>query len=288
MRNALRVAPASALLTGCTLGTPPPPDLPQAPAPIVQITSVSPVPTGALPTTEAIEIPPASEAPSPAPLGPPAAPVIYQVTAGDGAFAVTWEASPGADRYRVTCAEDASPAQTLADTVDRHAAIFNLSNDTPLTCTVAAVNAVGETASSPFAVTPRAVATTGLGLEGVLITAFDDASVAGLNDPDAQTPWSSTRPQTIGDWVEIDLGDGMPLNRIVVDAVCRPTDAASALVIMTSPDRAAWTEVARWSGPEALAEIRFAPLRARHWRVVVAAPSSAHWAICRLILVPAP
>lgn len=164
--------------------------------------------------------------------------------------------------------------------------MFNRPNNVRLSCQVIAENGAGQTPSDPFDLTPRATAGLALNLEGALITAFDDASLAGLNDQDAQTPWASTRAQTVGDWLQVDLGQPMALNRITVDSICRPTNAATALAVMISNDGRSWSELARWSGSDVRAEVTFTSTSSQFWRIVIAAPHPAAWAVCALYLSP--
>lgn len=109
-RSGPHLALVSLALAGCLGQTPTPAALPQAPMPGVQVTAPAAIPTGAQPTVadpSPVPVETLADAGGQAQEAPPA-PQILRTGAGDGALAVTWEPSPGADQYSLVC--DAGPA----------------------------------------------------------------------------------------------------------------------------------------------------------------------------------
>jgi hypothetical protein len=99
------------------------------------------------------------------------------------------------------------------------------------------------------------------------VQASHNAAQTGLAvDGDLATAWTSSIAQTNVMWFQIDLGEPLPVGKVVLENPDK--DFPRGLTVKTSTDGKTWTQVAKivrfYAGP---AEASFTPVQARHIRL---------------------
>jgi glucosylceramidase len=104
--------------------------------------------------------------------------------------------------------------------------------------------------------------------------------LAAAVDADASTRWSSGQAQTVGQYLQVDLGTPRVFRQVAIDSGGNLGDYAHGWQLSASDDATSWRPLATGTGAGQLTTVDLDhPIRARYLRITATAAASNWWSI---------
>lgn len=116
-----------------------------------------------------------------------------------------------------------------------------------------------------------------------ITASLSSEDIANMIDGNAATRWSTGKPQTPGDWIEIDLGQEERFDVLFMDSGKSKGDYAYGYAVYVSQDGKTWSEpVANGKGTAPSLVVSLKEQKKRYVKIVLTASSDKWWSIADL------